>query len=159
MMLVNSRGRPTYLLSKNPQIKLGHRRLGYVSNTRIIEVFKLNDKIEIMIEDDHLTEDLPFDLEMDEKDKYEDLGQTLIADHKHERLSPLMAIINDPNSSEIEKLCDLCIESKYTKIVRYKKLTPTTRKLQKIHADLWELHDPLLLLEKTYIGLLLDEFI
>ena len=94
-----------------------------------MEVSKLNDGIDIMIEDDLLTKNLSFDSGMDDKDKCEDLEQTFIADDKYERLPPLMVIINNLDSSEIEKLCDLYIESKYTKIVRHKKMTPTTRKL------------------------------
>ena len=68
-----------------------------------------------------------------------------------------MAIINNLDSSEIKKLCDPCIESKYIKIVRYKKMTPTG-KLQEIHADLWESYDPLLLSRKPSVSLLFDKF-
>lgn len=38
-------------------------------------------------------------------------------------------------------------------------MTPTTHKLEEIHADLCKLHDPSLLSEKTHIDLLLNEFI
>ena len=69
-----------------------------------------------------------------------------------------MTIINNLDNSEIEKLYDPCIESKYIKISRHKKMTLTTRKLDEIHADLWGPYDPLLLSGKTYVGLLLDEF-
>ena len=48
------------------------------------------------------------------------MGQILTANNEHERFPPLMAIINDPDNNEIEKLCDPYIESKHTKIVRYK---------------------------------------
>lgn len=37
-------------------------------------------------------------------------------------------------------------------------MTPIIRKFQEIYADLWKPHDPPLLLERTYVGLLLDEF-
>ena len=57
-----------------------------------------------------------------------------------------------------EQLCDSCIESKHTKIIRHKKMTLTTCKLQEIHADLWGPHDPPLLSRKFDVGLLLDEF-
>lgn len=52
---------------------------------------------------------------------------------------PIMMLIivantsrDDPDNFEetyVEQLCDLYIESKYTKIVKYKKITLTTRKL------------------------------
>ena len=51
-MLVKRRRRPTYLLSKNLQIRLWHRRLEYASNARIIKASKLIDGIDIIIEDD-----------------------------------------------------------------------------------------------------------
>ena len=94
-----------------------------------MEASKLDNGIDITIEDDLSTNNLSFDSEMDDKDECKNLRQILIADDKHERLPPLMTIINDVNSSEIKKLCELYIEIKYTKIVRHKKMTPTTRKL------------------------------
>lgn len=39
-------------------------------------------------------------------------------------------------SSETAELCDACIKSKHTRIVEAKRMTPTTRRLQEIHADL-----------------------
>ena len=36
----------------------------------------------------------------------------------------------------VEQLYNLCIENKYTKIVKYKKMTPITHKLQEIYANL-----------------------
>lgn len=38
------------------------------------------------------------------------------------------------------------------------KITPTTYKLQDIHANLWESYNLPLILGKTYIGLLPNEF-
>ena len=46
---------------------------------------------------------------------------------------------NYPDNFEetyVEQLCDPCIKSKYTKIVKYKSMTPITHKLQEIHTDL-----------------------
>lgn len=126
-------------MSKNPQIKLWHRRLGHTSNAKVVEVAKFNNRIDIAIKNDHITKNLSFDSEKIDKDKCEDLGQTFTANNKHERLLPLINAINNingPDNSKIERLCDPYIESKHIKIVRYKKITPTTKKLQKIHADL-----------------------
>lgn len=67
----------------------------------------------------------------------------------------LNQVIN--SSKVIEELCNSCIENKHTKIIRHKKITPTTWKLQKIYTDLWRQYDPPSLLEKIYIGLLLDK--
>lgn len=51
VMLSKRRGKPTYLLNKNLQIRLCHQQLGYVSNAKVIEAFKLTDGIDIMIEE------------------------------------------------------------------------------------------------------------
>ena len=136
MMLVKSQGWPTYLFSKNPQIRIWHKRLGYASNAKVRKTSKLKDGIEITIKDNLSIENLSFNSGIDDKDKCKDLGQTLIANDKHERFFLLMAIINDYDNSEIEKLFDTYIENKNTIIVRHKKMTLTTKMLQKIYADL-----------------------
>ena len=38
-ILVRDRGRPTYLLNSNPQIRLWYRRIGHASNTSVVQVF------------------------------------------------------------------------------------------------------------------------
>ena len=112
-----------------------------------------------MIEDDLPTKNLSSDLGMDEENKCKDKGQKLITDDKYDGISQQMAIIDDTNSGEIKILCDLCIDNKYTKIVRQQKTTPTTRRLLEIHANLWGPQDLFLLSEKIYVSLLLVKFI
>lgn len=129
MMLVKGQGRPTYLFSKDPQIRLWYKRPGHASNAKVVEVFQLNNRIDITLEDDLPTKNLSSDLGIDNKDECKNLGQIFTVDNKHERLLPLMAIINDPDNCEIKKLYNLYIKSKYTKIIRYKKMTLTTKKL------------------------------
>lgn len=73
-------------------------------------------------------------------------------------LSKIVSTDTDSDHS-VEQLYNPCIESKHTKIVRHKKMTLTTHKLEEIHADLCKLHDPSLLSERTHIDLLLNEFI
>ena len=77
--------------------------------------------------------------------------------------TPTIMLLNKMTSTtdhddSVKQLCDSCIESKYTKIVMHKKMTPTIRKLQKIYADVWGPHNPLSPSRKTHVGLLLDEF-
>lgn len=126
-----------------------------------MEVSKLTDGIDITIEESQQTEEELFssDSEVDDKDKNSEpslFGNTPPV--------PATMLLNKVTSTgtnlnhSVEQLCDPCIESKYTKIVRYKKMTPTTRKLKEIYADLWGPHDPPLLSRKTFVGLLLDEF-
>lgn len=160
-MLVKGRGRPTYLLSKNPQIRLWHHRLGYASNARVIEALKLTDGIDITIEDDQQRSEgcFPSDSEKDNKDNSLEpsLDSIDIVPTSTTTLLNKMTSTIDHDDS-VEQLCNPCIESKHIKIVRHKRMTPTTRKLQEIHADLWGLHDPPSLSKRTYVGLLLDEF-
>lgn len=49
-ILVKRRGQPIYFLSKNPQIKLWYRQLGYASNARIVKISKLTGNIKIIID-------------------------------------------------------------------------------------------------------------
>lgn len=60
---------------------------------------------------------------------------------------------------KIAKLCDTCIENKYTRIVKAKRIILITRKFQEIYADLLGLYNSCSLSSRNYIALLLDEFI
>lgn len=62
-------------------------------------------------------------------------------------------------SSKITKLYNTHIESKYIKIIKSKRMTLITWKLQKIPIDLQKLYDLPSLLGKKYITLFLDKFI
>lgn len=53
IILVKSRRRLTYLFSKNLQIRLWYKRIGYASNTRVVGASKLTNRIDITIEDGH----------------------------------------------------------------------------------------------------------
>lgn len=39
------------------------------------------------------------------------------------------------NIDSVEELCEIWIESKYTKIIKLKRITPTIRRLQEIDAN------------------------
>lgn len=67
-MLSKRRNRPPYLLSKNLKIRLCHQKLGDLSNARVMEVSKLNDGVDIMIEKSQ-KELFPSDTEFDNKTK------------------------------------------------------------------------------------------
>lgn len=49
-MLVKKKSQLMYLLSKNLQIKLLHRQLGYASNTKVVKISKLSNGIKIMMD-------------------------------------------------------------------------------------------------------------
>lgn len=43
---------------------------------------------------------------------------------------------------DVEELCKACIESKYTRILKSKKITSIIKHFQEIHADLWGPYKP-----------------
>ena len=155
--LVKGRGRPTYLLGKNPQIRLWHQQLGHASNARVIRTSKLVDGIDITIDNSQQEERYSSDSENNNKDENLEpclnnppvLTTTL--------LNKITSTSNFNLDNNVKQLCDPYIESKHTKIVRHKKMTLTTRKLQEIYADLWGPHDLPLLSGNIYVSLLLDE--
>ena len=64
----------------------------------------------------------------------------------------------NPNNI-FELLCDLYIKNKNIKIVKYKKMTLITYRLQEIDINLYKPHNLSLLLKKTYVSLFFNEFI
>lgn len=150
-MLVRGRGRPTYLLSSNPQVRLWHRRLGHASNARVIQASKLVDGINLGGTTSSEDEPQSSDSEPDDGDN----GHS-DAEADNEPTTINKAAENNPEG--VEQLCEACIESKYTRIIKSKKMTRTTRRLQEVHADLWALHEPASISGKNYVALLLDEF-
>lgn len=68
-MLIKKRGKPTYLLSKNPQIRFWHQWLGHLLNIRIVEISKLIDGIDIIIKKSQQIQEEPFfsDSKVDDK--------------------------------------------------------------------------------------------
>ncbi len=130
-MLVRGRGRPTYLLSPNPQIRLWRRRLGHASNARVIQASKLVDGIDLGEVSGPVDEPRSSDSEPD-NDSDADAKDVPASINK----------VTEHSFEGIEELCEACIESKHTRIVKSKKMTPTTRRLQEVHADLWGPHEP-----------------
>lgn len=63
------------------------------------------------------------------------------------------------NIDNMEELCKACIKSKHTRVIKSKRITLTTKWLQEIHINLWGPHKPVSISDKSYIMLLLDEFI
>ena len=138
-MLVKDRGRPTYQLNSNLQVRLWYQRFGHASNVRVIQASKLVDGIEFgeirLVDKPHSSDSESFN--SDAK------AITKVIEH---------------NLGDVEELYETCIESKHTRIVKSKKKTPTTKKLQEVHADLWGPHKPASISGKSYVALLLDEF-
>lgn len=58
----------------------------------------------------------------------------------------------------MENLSNIYIKNKHTRIIKHKEMTLTVQKLEEIHANLWGSYDPLSILKKSYVGLLLVEY-
>lgn len=96
------RSQPTYHLNTNPKIRLWNCGLGYASNVRVVHTSKL-------MEETSLKKTIGFD-------------KSYLSDFelKNKNSNNKSAIINEKTENDfkcIEKLCDPCIENKYTKIV------------------------------------------
>ena len=142
---MRDRDRPTYLFSSNPQIQLWHRRLGHASNARVVQVSKLVDGIEL---GEITTEPI---------DKSQSFDSEAEFDSNVDKPSPINKTM-ELNIDGVEELYEIYIKSKHTRIVKSKRMTPTTRRLQEIHANLWRPHEPASISGKNYVALLLDEF-
>ena len=145
-MLVRGRDRPTYLLSPDLQTRLWHRRLGHASNARVAQASKLVDGINLGEASRQIDESYSSDSELNNN-----------SDKDIDTCTPIHKT-TEQISEEVEELCKAYIENKYTRIVKSKKMTPTTKRLQKVHADLWGPHELASISGKSYIGLLLNKY-
>ena len=144
IMLLQGRGQPTYSLSFNPQIQLWYYQLGYASNARVIQVSKLVDEIDLgeiigPIDNPHFSNS---ELEFDSDSNKPFLINKAI----------------ELNIDGVEELCEACIKNKKTRIVKLKRITPITKRLPEIYANLWRLYELTPISDKNYPILLLDEF-
>lgn len=68
-MLSKKRAKPTYLLSKNSQIRLYYPQLEYASNTRVMKASKVIDGIDIIIKDGQQMQEKLFSSNSKDKNK------------------------------------------------------------------------------------------
>ena len=115
-MLVQGRGRPTNLLNSNPQIRLWHRRFGYANNTKVVQVSKLVDGINL---GEVITEPI------DEPQSSDSESESNSDADKPSPINKAMEL----NIDSVEELCEACIKNKHTRIVKLKRITPTTKRL------------------------------
>lgn len=148
-MITQRRGQLTQLFNKDPEIKLWYCRFAHISNIQIIKVSKLVYEIKLSnaaisnSNDDQFSSNSKTD---DKKGNKPDIDM-------HITPAPLSKIMEG-----IKDFFDIYIENKHTKIIKYKAITLIVKKLEKIYAKLWSLHDPSSISEKSYIGLLLDKY-
>ena len=122
IMIAQGRGWPIYLLNKDPEVRLCHCRFTHASNALIIQTFKLVDRIKLSDTATNNSNDDQFSL-----DSEADNGEKSEPDIDM-HITPTPALLNKIMES-IEDLCDTCIESKHTRIIKDKAMTLTVRKL------------------------------
>ena len=146
-MIIQGKGRPTYLQSKSRKIRLWHRRMGHASNARIVRASRM---LEGMTVDDDDTI-----IDNDSNSSTDGSDNESLENEKRNESTNMAMITQEP---DFDELCDPCIGSKHTQIINHKPMTPTTRKLEAVHGDLWGPHDPASFAGSQYGALLLDEF-
>lgn len=130
-MIIQRRKCSIYFQSQITQIRLWHYRFGYRSNAKIIQASKLVDGTNLKKKSKN-----------SETDNIHE-NQLLSSDSKTNKYinSDLdkPTIINKATNINIKiaKLYDTYIESKHIRIVKAKRMTAITHKLQEIYADLW----------------------
>ena len=93
-----------------------------------MEALKLNNRLNIIVKDGQ-EEYFSFYSQLNNKNK--NLESSFI-----NTPSLLLSKFISGSSNFIEQLCNSYIKSKYIKMVKYKKITPTIYKLKEIYADL-----------------------
>lgn len=73
---------------------------------------------------------------------------------------PIIIAFIHQDDNEINKLCASCVKSKFTQVVRQNKtMIPTTKKLEKVHANLWGPHNPPSQSRSVYTAILICKHI
>lgn len=124
-MLLRRRSRPIYLFSSNFQIQFWYCHLDYAHNVRVIQVSKLGNRINFR--------DLPKVIK--ESYSFNSKSDNNFNKDSNNRPAPINKVTNY-NIEGIEKLCKACIANKHIRIVKSKKITSTTKRLQEILAYL-----------------------
>lgn len=126
-MITQKRGQPIYLLNKNLEVRLWYYHFAYASNTWIIQGSKLVNKIRLLeIAISNFNNDsFCLVLKTDTKEWSELDIDTYIT----------LALLNKIIKS-IEDLYNICIKSRYIRIIKYKVMTPIIWKLKEIHTNI-----------------------
>ena len=160
-MAITGQGRLTHFVSQNKRIRLWHRQLAHISNARVVRASKLVDGIDL---DNNNKEYNPAEVLIDSDDsdmsELSDPDEEPLTQHPSAKATPTTVVrqIRTEDSDVLDKLCTPCVGSKSTQVVRRNKsMTPTTDKLEEVHADLWGPHDPPSQSGSTYAAILMCE--
>ena len=162
-MAITGRGRPTHLVSQNKRIRLWHRRLAHASNARVVRASKLVDGIDLGPKKEYNPVEVLIDSEESDADETGDQPQSMTnSTQPHadpsSTIRQMKAGTDKDDGDILDKLCTPCVGSKSTRVVRRdKSMTPTTNKLEEVHADLWGPHDPPSQSGSSYAAILMCE--
>lgn len=134
-VLMTGQGRPNFLEAKTEAEQLWHRRLAHASHKRIDNLTKLVDGMKMSKTTKNYTT-VPLDTQL------------------HAESNP----VESSMLTTTRPICEPCVVSKQTRIVGHKPMTPTTRRLERVHSDLWGPHDPPSLGGNRYAVVLIDDF-
>lgn len=99
-----------------------HHHFAHTSNTQIIQISKLVDGIKLSDADIRYSNNNRFSSESNNKEQSE-------PDKVH---NPTLL---NKITEGIKDLCDTCIKSKHTRIIKHKVMTLTIQKLEEIYVD------------------------
>lgn len=117
----------------------------------MIKASKLTDGIDLDLAKEYNPAEVFVDSENSDADSSGDESQP-----KHSVARQFKA--DTDNIDALDKLCAPCVGSKSTRVVRRNKsMTPTTSKLEEVHADLWGPHDPPSQSGSAYAAILMCE--
>lgn len=118
VILVQEKNCPTYLFSSNSQIRLQHYCFSYATNIRVVQAFKLIDKIDIgkvlkLVNKSYSSNSEP--------DNNSDIDIDI--------LTASISKTTEHNFKVVKKLCKAYIKNKYTRIVEIKKNSSNNKKI------------------------------
>lgn len=107
-----------------------------MSNAKVVKISKLVDGIDIMINNGQQEKRFSFDSKNNNEDEILKSSPNNLLTLTIILLNKITSTSNIDLNNNVKQLCDFCIESKYTKIVRHKKITFIIHKVQEIYTDL-----------------------
>ena len=129
----------------------------------MVRASKLVDGIDLGPEKEYNPAEVLIDSEESDVDETGDQPQSMTnSTQPHADLSSAIRQVkagtDKDNGNILDKLCMPCVGSKSTRVVRRdKSMTPTTNKLEEVHADLWGPHDPPSQSGSSYAAILMCE--
>lgn len=111
IMITQEKGKPIYLLSKDPEMRLYHCRFAHASNAHIVQAPKLVNGMNL----------LDANIGNSNNDRF--FSNSKKDDRKRYEPDVFNSVPLNKITESIKNLCDMCIKNKYTRIIKYKAMT------------------------------------